>query len=354
MLASDVIRYRLLNQQIGETTFQKPREIVHWMAAMQAQEFAMAKWAIGLRLTGVTDSDVENAFDKGEILRTHLLRPTWHFVTRQDIRWMLELTAPRVHALNAYSYRKFELDNAILKRSRAVLTKMLEGGKFLTREALNAELERAKILAKGLRLGYLFMHAELEGLICSGPRDGKQFTYALLEERAPDSKKMSREESLAELTKRYFLSRGPATIKDFAYWSGLTIKEVKEGTSMLKKDFVHEKYDGQEYIFAYPASKSKKLQATFLMPDYDEYGMSYKDRSTLATQKKTTDKKLHPKAEYNHWMVVNGVIEGTWLPATKGKKASVETLAFTTHNKIEEAAMKHAIKRYTSFIGTSK
>lgn len=132
MKTAEIINYRLINQQIAETKFKKPHEITGWLAAMQAQDFAMAKWAIGLRLAELNDDDVENAFNNGTILRTHLLRPTWHFVTPADIRWMLALTAPRVNAVNAYYYRKLELDIKVFKRSNDKLAKTLQGGKHLT------------------------------------------------------------------------------------------------------------------------------------------------------------------------------------------------------------------------------
>jgi hypothetical protein len=215
MTISEIVKSRLINQQIAETKFRNPKEIVAWMAAMQAQEYAMAKWAIGLRLPGLKNADIENAFNEGSILRTHLMRPTWHFVTPEDIRWMLMLTAPRVNAANAYSYRKFELDIEILKRCNDTIIKALQGGKQLTRATLKAALEQERIFADGLRLSYIMMHAELDGIICSGVRQGKQFTYALLDERVPPAKVLERDEALAELTLRYFTSRGPATVKDF-------------------------------------------------------------------------------------------------------------------------------------------
>ena len=221
MTNAEIIRYRLTNQQIANTNFKTPQQIVEWMIAMQAQEYAMAKWAIGLRLPGSVEDDIEKAFTKGEILRTHLMRPTWHFVAPADIRWLLALTAPRVHAVNAFMYRQSELDTKLFKRSNDTIEKALSGGKQLTREQLKAALERKKIKADGFRLAYLLMKAELDGIICSGARQGNQFTYALLEERVAPAKPVQRKEALAAFTQRYFASRGPATIKDFATWSGL-------------------------------------------------------------------------------------------------------------------------------------
>ena len=223
----DIAQQRLIKQRLAADHFEKPAEVVDWLVAVQAQDYAGAKWALGLRLHDAHDADLDRAFNAGSILRTHVMRPTWHFVTPIDIRWLLTLTAPRVHAANAHRYRELELDDATLKRSRKVLTKTLQGGQHLTREELGEALENAGIAeAKGQRLAYMVMAAELDGLICSGPRRGKQFTYALLEERVQPGATLTHDEALATFTRRYFTGHGPATVQDFAKWSGLTIADA--------------------------------------------------------------------------------------------------------------------------------
>ncbi len=354
--SSDIISYRLFNQQIAETNFTKPAEIVTWLGAMQAQEYAMSKWSIGMRIPSLKDADVEKAFNEGAILRTHVLRPTWHFVTPADIRWILALSAPRVHAFNAYYYRKEGLDKKIFKKCNDVLVKSLQGGKFLTRTALQSELSKVKINADGVKLGLLMMQAELDGIICSGPRQGKQFTYALLEERAPAGKPLTRKEALAELTRRYFISRGPATLQDYAWWSGLTIKEVTEGVSLLGKLITSEKINGQEYFFAagQPTIKpNRKWQTCFLMADYDEYGISYKDRSAIFSSKKIAGANNAREANFvfNRMIIVGGKIVGAWKPGVAKKGVTVETVFFEDLAKAKQQQVAKAIKRYTSFTG---
>ena len=194
---------RLLRQRIEGKGLENPAQVVRWMGAIQAQDYAGGKWAVGLRCFRCTDDDLEEAFSKGEILRTHIMRPTWHFVAPEDIRWMQSLTAPRVNAINAFYYRRLELDRALFKRSNASLNKALRGGKQLTRAELRAVLEDAGIATRDLRLTFLMLRAELDAVICSGGRRGKQFTYALVDERAPQAKDLNRQEALAELTERY-------------------------------------------------------------------------------------------------------------------------------------------------------
>jgi hypothetical protein len=223
MTPSDIARRRLLNERLVGPALTTPADVVSWLGAVQSQDYAGAKWAVAQRARGCSDRDVELACDRGDIVRTHVMRPTWHFVAPADARWMLELTAPRVHAANAYYYRKLELSPRTFERSNAALALALEGGKHLTRVELARALAGAGIRAEGVRLAYLLMRAELDALICNGSRRGKQFTYALFDERVPRAAPLARDEALAELTRRYFTSHGPATVQDFAWWSGLTV-----------------------------------------------------------------------------------------------------------------------------------
>jgi hypothetical protein len=360
MTNTEILQYRLHNQQLIDPRFQKPAEIVEWLVAMQAQEYAMAKWAIGLRLPQAKDDQIEKAFNKGEILRTHLMRPTWHFVAPKDIRWMLALTAPRVHAINAYWYRKLELDKKAMSRILRVITKSLQGNQ-LTRQELTDELSRAKITGDGIRIGYMLMYAELEAIICSGPRKGKQFTYALMDERvAADQKKFKHEEALAALCSQYFISRAPATVQDFVTWSGLTVKDAKAGIEMIGNDVRKESYEGKAYFFSEKSSKIKSKVAfpTFLMPDYDEYGMSYKDRSALflsdddATFIKGGTQRDN-NIVYNRMLIIDGQIAGTWKRSIEKNKIEVEVVPFAPLRKIKQEAVAKAIKRFQAFVGKS-
>src|SRR6266545_1542507 len=246
----DITSYRLHNQRLSQTNLTNPAEVVNWLGAVQSQDFTGAKWAIGLRTSGLTEADVDRAFAEGSILRTHVMRPTWHFVTPADIRWMLALTAPRVRALLAYNDRQLEIDKVTLKKSDDVLAKTLGGGKQLTRLELGTALQKSKINTDDLRLTHLVMHAELSGVICSGARQGKQFTYALLEERVPPAKVLEHDEAVVELARRYFTSHGPAILKDFIWWSGLSSIDAKRGLEAIKPELEHEVINDETYWFA--------------------------------------------------------------------------------------------------------
>jgi len=354
MTSSDIIKYRLLNQQIAETKFKKPQELVAWLGATQSQDYGMAKWAIGLRLSGLKDADIEKAFNDGVILRTHVLRPTWHFITPSDIRWMLALTAPRIIPLLAYQDRMLKLDKKIIKRSNDVLARSLLDRKQLSREELRAVLQKAKISTNDLRFIHLMIHAELDGIICSGPRTVKQFTYALLDERAPQAKSMKQEEALAELAKRYFTSRGPATVQDFAWWSGLSMTDAKTAVDMVSPDFTKEVVDRQTYFFSPTVIPDKKIvQTTHLLPNYDEYIIGYRDRGAVFDERHSTKTPRGGNAIFNNTILINGKIEGVWQRTIKNNSVVVKTNLFIPLSKTKHQAIINAEKRYGQFLSKS-
>lgn len=311
----------------------------------------MAKWALGVRLPGSTTDIIQAAIDRGEILRTHLLRPTWHFVSADDIYWMLELSAPRIKAFAKGRYRELELTAPILLKSYSILEKALSGGKHLIREELVSEFKKAKILTNDNRAAHLLMNAELEGLICSGAAKGKKQTYALLEERVPKPKSPDREEALAQLTIRYFTSHCPATIEDFAWWSGLTLTDARRGMESVRSHFISEKSGSQDYWLteSYPHNNNKKI-SVFLLPAFDEFTISYKDRSAsllLSDHKKA----ISTNGLFRPLIVVNGKVAGLWKPVIRKDKVIIETDFFKPHNKSLKFKLEKAAEGYGSFLG---
>ncbi len=325
MNTSDVLRQRLHNQKLSSSEIQKPADVVRWLGAVQAQDYGAAKWALALRMRNATHAQVEEAFNEGRIIRTHLLRPTWHFVVPEDIRWLLELTAPQVNRRSGSGYRMFELDAAVFKRSNKVLTNALRGGKHLTRATLKAVLNKSGVAADdGVRLAHIMLRAELDGVVCSGPRIGKQFTYALLEERVPPAKPLTRDEALAKLTRNYFTSHGPATLQDFIWWSGLTTADAKRGVDMA--DLVAEK----TYWRTRSTPISNRIEnPCHLLPAFDEYFVAYKNR----------EGGLGPT------IIINGRVVGTW----KRDSVTINLNLSRDLNKSEQRAIEKAAERYIEF-----
>jgi hypothetical protein len=347
MTPAEIARLRLLNQHIDGTRFTQPAELVTWLGAVQSQDYTGAKWALGLRLPGSVDDEIERAFASGAILRTHVMRPTWHFVAPADIRWMLALTAPRVHALSAYYYRKLELDDALLKSSDETLAAALHGGRERTRDELRAALEQSNVvLGDPLRLGYLLIHAELEGIICSGARRGKQQTWALLEERVPQAKALERDEALAELTRRYFASHGPATARDFSWWSGLSSADVRRGLEIAGSDLQRLEGDGQAYWLAPSALPAREtIETAHLLPNYDEYTVGYQGYDALFQG--LGEERL----VYRHALVIAGRVAGGWKRGLTKSAATLELKTLAPPTEGQRQAVAEAASRYGAFLG---
>lgn len=347
MKKAHVVQQRLCNQRLAYSEFQRPVEVVRWLGAVQAQDFYGAKWAVALRMVEATHETIEDAFNCGEILRTHVMRPTWHFVAPEDIRWLLALTAPRVNVRCGSAYRRYELDEATLRRSNRILTKALQGGKYLTRAEIRATLNRSGVAADdGVRLGHILLRAELDGVVCSGPRIGKQFTYALLEERVTPAKPLAREVALAKLTLTYFRSHGPATLNDFVWWSGLTTADAREGIGLAANDLNEATMNGAVHWTVRSSRTNPGLTRTTSQPDvnflpaFDEYNVAYKNRQGLAGV-----------ALLSPTLMLNGEIVGNWKPTNT--KTSV-TLALTTARSLtrpEKLAVARAADRYAAYLG---
>ncbi|HUQ20467.1 MAG TPA: winged helix DNA-binding domain-containing protein, partial [Gemmatimonadaceae bacterium] len=276
MKLEDVARARLANQRLIDSDFQNPVDVVSALGAIQAQDYPGAKWAIGLRAPSTTDASVEAAVDEGSIIRTHVLRPTWHLVRPTDLRWMLDLTAKRIKSAMAFGNRWLGFDEATFRRAAKALERSLEG-RALTRSELAAVFERARVNVKGdQRLGHLLMNAELDCVICSGPRQGKHATYALFDERIAAAPSIDRDEALLRLTTIYFTTRGPATEHDFAWWSGLTVRDARRGLEMASRDLERVTISGRSYWTSALTTAPKKRAVVHLLPNYDEFFIAYR------------------------------------------------------------------------------
>jgi hypothetical protein len=351
--SSEIARRRMHSQRLWGPLCAAPGDVVKWLTAMQAQEFPLAKWSVAQRADGVSDAAMDRAFAEGAILRTHVLRPTWHFVAPDDIRWLLALTAPRVHQANAHYYSRFGLDARLFAKSNALLAKAVEGGVDRTRKELADLLDRAGITASGPRLAYIIMRAELDAIICSGPPRGRQHTYAALEERAPNAKTLGREEALAELVRRYFVARGPATLKDFLWWSSLTAAEAKMGLDAVKSQLEHDVVDGRTYWFAAGSLPRKgPSKRVDLVQGYDEYVMSYRESRDALYGGRPTAPVPHTENVLMHAVLLDGQLIGLWKPARTKDSVVIEASLFGPLEPIGERALERAVERFGRFLQT--
>jgi hypothetical protein len=300
-------------------------------------------------MAGAVDATVERAFEEGRILRTHLMRPTWHFVTPADIRWMLDLTGARVQRVMAPYNRHLELDAATMTRGMKIIERALGDRQYLTRAELGERLQHQGLTMTGMRLAHLAMHAEQEGVICSGPRRSKKFTYALVSERAPDAPRLPRDESIARLTLRYFRSHGPATVRDFVWWSGLPTADAKRGLEMIKAR--RQEIDGEVYWAGGPTQPStSRPPRAHLLPIYDEYVVAYRDRVAVPHGSGTIGSGP-ATVTFRHALVIAGRVAGTWNTGAHPTGLSVKVTPARQLTRIERRGVEAEARRYGRFLG---
>jgi hypothetical protein len=346
----EIARRRLAAQQLVDPPVATPAEVVARLGAVQAQDYAGAKWALGLRGRGIDDAACERAMAEGAIVRTHVLRPTWHFVARDDLRWLLALTGPRILSGMPGRHRQLGLDDATLKKSRAVLERALAGGRHHTRAELAAVLQRARIATDAQRLPHILMHAELQQVICSGPVRGRQFTWALLDERVSTMPSIARDEAVTELARRYYTTHGPATAHDFAWWSGLTVGDGRRGAEALGATLERVEVEGTVYWHD-PAVAPAPAGQVHLLPAYDEQFVGFKDRSQLLERLERAGRTTESRGIFAHTITVDGQFVGSWAKVLKRSRVVVELAPLVPLSKVQRRAMERAAEAYGAFLG---
>ncbi len=258
-----------------------------------------------------------------------------------------------MNSASGSAYRTFELDDHVFKQTNRVLARALKGGKHLTRSSLRKVLNESGVAAdNSIRLGYILLRAELDGVICSGPREGNQFTYALLEERVPQTKRIDREKALATLTQRYFTSHGPATVQDFMWWSGLTAIDAKTGINMLEQRLT-KTLDGDK-LFWGPKDEetvTRRTSSASLLAEFDEYVVAYKDRSAVVD---SSDRTM-ANGLLGRTVIIDGKIVGSWKQTKDKGRVKISVQPFRTLKKSERVAIESAVDGYRRFLkyGTS-
>jgi hypothetical protein len=352
MKTMNIIGHRLYNQGISASRFTKPEEVVGWLGAVQAQDYLGSLWAMGLRTRNATEKIVEKALAERKVIRTWVNRGTLHFIPADDAHWMLGLLAPRIIANNAGRLRRnYDLDDQVLSFSAEIFSRVLIGGRSLSRSALYQTLEKAGISTARQRGPQILWHLALEGLICFGPRQGKQPTFVLLDEWTPSAKKLGRDEALAELARRYFASHGPATLQDFIWWSGLTRADAEAGLEMAKNTLVSETIGEQTYWFSAPMDNENNIRPdAYLLPPFDEYIVAYTDR------KEVLDPSYIGRADFinsyaNPTMIAEGQMVGTWKRTIKKDGVEVNLNPFIELRAHQRNALELEVLRYADFLG---
>jgi hypothetical protein len=346
MTIAQLLQIRLQNQQLSHQQFNKPGEVVEWMGAVQAQEYQNALWSIGMRLLKTTEAEVEKAVADKTIIRTWPMRGTLHFVSPKDIRWMLKYLATRVQSKVASVFRREEIDAKQFTKAMALWEKALVGGKSLMRDEMYDVLENGKLSAKGMRGLLMLGVAAQEGLICFGERKGKQQTFVLLDEWLPKKEKdLSEEQAMARLAEIYIRSHGPVLVEDLAWWSGLTKTAASAAINSISDKLVSEKCDGKTYwYFQTAAIKSKSFCG--ILPQYDEFGVAYKDREPIIDRSLTK----HFTASFTSAVIHNGKITGVWRRELEKESVDIEIKPFARYSPAQKKALAATVKGYSKFL----
>lgn len=351
MMPIEIANMRLQNQGVTHPDKESPDAVVAWHGAMQAQDYAHARWAVGLRLPDVSDTDIAAAVDRGDIVRTHVLRPTWHLVATRDIRWMLDLSAPQIKTLCTALNRQLGLDEAIFRRCNDVFRNVLTGGRQLTREELMAELARSGIAADRHQATHIMLWAELDAVVCNGAQRGAKNTYALFDERVPAQTLPARADALAELARRYFTSHGPATLADFQWWSGLRVADARAGLDAVKHLLVSESVDGQFFWFSdHVVPQMPVAPQLHLLPAFDEFLVSYKDRSASLDVSRQA-MAITGNGIFKPVVVSAGRVRGIWRRELKKDTVSIETELFEPLSDGEKMMFAKAAAHFGRFVG---
>jgi hypothetical protein len=347
-----IARRRLRNTRLTGPGFTSPEEAVGWHLAMQAQDYGPAKWSIGQRSKGLTDQDLDEALATGSIIRTHVLRPTWHFVARDDLRWLLALSGPRVQQGNAGRYRELGLDARTRARAEKVIVFALEGGTRLTRKEIAAVLDDAGIDHSGQRMPYFLSHCELEAVIGSGGLAGKQQTYALLDDQVPAAGPFDRDDALGELVRRYLSSHGPATVKDMSWWSGLTVADLRKGLECLGEEVRSETLDGMVlWSVASDDSSSPAPRGAHLLQTYDELVVGYAESRFYGDPGAEKARAAWSDRTYPSGMLLlNGRIVGHWRRTIERTEVPIEFHLYQEPKPADTKALEAAATNLGRFL----
>jgi len=343
---------RLANQHVSRPTFRDPADVVRWLGAVQAQDYLGGLWAIGLRTKGATEATVEDAVARRTIVRTWPMRGTLHFVAAEDVRWILPILTPRVVAGAQSRFRQLGMDEATFTKSARVAERAMAGGTVVRRDRLYEIWNAAGIATHDARGLHLLGVLSQQGLLCFGPRDGKQHTFTLLEEWVPTARTLERDAALGELARRYFSSHGPATVQDFAWWAGLTVTDARTGLESAKPALERARVDGREFWFAGSSPARGKSEVAFLLPPWDEFTVAYRDRSDILDPKYA--KRVNAGGGVlSPVIVVRDGVVGTWKRTIKKDTVTVKPTYFKAPNGADRALVAAAVERYARFLGLS-
>jgi hypothetical protein len=353
MQRPEIARLRLRAQGIAPPASTSPLDAVTRLGAIQAQDYHGALWAIGLRVAGATRADVERAVAERTIVRTWPMRGTLHFVPAADAGWMLELLTPRIMKSAAGRHRQLELDDAAFRRSRAVVGRALKDEPVLTRGALFAALEKGGVATTGQRGIHILQQLSMERMLCYGPHAEKQPTFALFDRWISASRALHRDDALRTIAERYFVSHGPASLRDFVGWTGLTVADAKTALSLARPALERVVAgDVELWMSNDPRAMDAPEPSAHLLPGFDELMLGYKDRSASLAPRHAG--RIVPGANgmFLATLVLDGQVRGTWRRSVRAKSVVLDATPFGRLKAAEKQAFAAPAERYARYLGT--
>ncbi len=343
-----IARWRMHTLRLTGQTYPTPRAVVEGLLAVQSENHSQASWAVATRTSGITAAEFARLFDDGAILRTHVLRPTWHYVRPDDIRWLVEVTAPRISRLMIQLQRSLDLDDAVVDASAQVIADALSGGVHMTRDALAVRLREAGLPAEGQRLGVMVANAEMSALVCSGAMRGRHHTYALLDERAPQARRLDRDEAVAELVLRYFTGHGPATERDLAYWATMTLTDVRRGLAVIGDRLERFEHDGRTFWYGQPPPDDGSMAPrAHLLQVLDEYHNGYQDSRYVLDVNGLVPR---GRPATMGMVLLDGQMVGGMRRTIRGDEVVFDVGLFRRLDDEEQAELDSAADRYGRFL----
>ena len=350
---TSVAERRLRAQRLVGRRFMSAVEAVSAFAAVQAQDFPAALWAVGQRTRGATAASLGRQFDDGAILRTHILRPTWHFVLPDDVGWMLALTAPRLRKRLATRWRQLDLDEPTIARAQEAFSLAIGRDGARTRPELAEALDALGIERAGQRMAHLLLAAEIDGVLISGSRRGKSFTWTRLEDRAPSSPPLERDTALARLATRYYTSHGPATLADLVWWSGLSTADARNAVSAAGRALARETIDDVD-VWSAAATTDAPFErpVAHLLPNFDEYTVAYRDRSAVLAAARPFDASIFSFGSVlANVVLVDGLVRGAWRRTLRANEVKLEVTLLDRFSRAESEALDRAVAEFGRFLG---
>ncbi|WP_127125309.1 winged helix DNA-binding domain-containing protein [Georgenia sp. SYP-B2076] len=354
----EVALLRLVAQRIAGPGLPTATEVVRWLTAMQAQDYPGALASVALRTAGRApganadrDAGIEAALDCGAVVRSWPMRGTLHLVPAEDLGWMLSLTTDRLLAGAARRRAQLGIDEAMIDRAGQLAHDALEGGRSTSRAELMAVWDDAGLLGVKQRGYHLLWTLSQKGLTCFGPTGGAEQRIVLLDEWVPHPRRLSRDEALGEWVLRYFRGHGPATRKDFMWWTKLTAAEAKVGLAVAREHLERVEVDGVEHLMdpATPALLDAARGAAggvFLLPGFDELLLGYQDRS--ATLPPAFAERIVPGGNgmFRPTVVAGGTVVGAWRRTGTGARRRIEAEPFARFTKQVERAVPRLAEAY--------